>query len=277
MTNRSYRPFPMKPQNSIRQQLSEPILTCLFGLLLSAVGWGQDAVLLPVEDAAIDRNRLTWSLEEPSAKVWRIPRLFNGIRSVSWQDGNETNALQVQPELDHWLLKLDAPASGGKIELELDGPPAIDAAIATHQADGSFWLAASQGRCEGRLLRYEPQPHKNTIGYWADAKDRVFWTIDLKQPGKFSVAILQGCGKGQGGSLMRLSVGPSAGDSNSQATSLLPFAVEETGHFQNFKWRHVGFWEPTLEGIYRLEIAVEEMAKGAAMDVRAVHLIRLPQ
>jgi hypothetical protein len=276
MTKRSYRDFSSMPRNSIRQQLVEPIIACLLGLLLPATTWGQDAVRLPVEDAAIDRSRLTWSLEEPAAKVWRIPRLYNGIRSVSWHDGKEKTALQIQPELDHWLLKLEAPASGGKIELELDGSPAIDAATATHQADGSFWLAASQGRCAGRLLRYEPQPHKNTIGYWADAKDRVFWSLDLKQPGKFSVAILQGCGQGQGGSRMQLSIDPAEATPTSQSTARLPFVVEETGHFQNFQWRHIGLWEPTTEGTYRLEIAVEEMAKGAAMDVRAVHLIRLP-
>ncbi|MFN9593452.1 MAG: hypothetical protein ACK56G_12210 [Pirellulaceae bacterium] len=276
MTYSAYLPFPKSIENSIWQRLFPATLASLFGLLLSATGWGQEAVMLPLEDAAIDRSRLIWSLEEPAASVWRIPRLYNGIRSVSWNDGKGKTALQVQPELDHWLLKLDAPASGGKIELELDGTPAIDAANATHQADGSFWLAASQGRCEGRLLRYEPQPHKNTIGYWADAKDRVFWTIDLKQPGKFSVAILQGCGQGQGGSRMKMSIGPADGDSTNQATRMLPFVVEETGHFQNFQWRHIGLWEPTTEGTYRLEMAVEQMAKGAAMDVRAVHLIRLP-
>ena len=276
MTNRLCLPFPKSIDNSIWQRFFPATISSLFGLLLSATGWGQEVVMLPLEDAAIDRSRLTWSLEEPAASVWRIPRLYNGIRSVSWNDGKGKTALQIQPELDHWLLKLDAPASGGKIELELDGSPAIDAATTNHQADGSFWLAASQGRCEGRLLRYEPQPHKNTVGYWADAKDRVFWTIDLKQPGKFSVAILQGCGQGQGGSRMKMSIGPAVGDSTNQATSLLPFVVEETGHFQNFQWRHIGLWEPTTEGIYRLEIAVEQMAKGAAMDVRAVHLIRLP-
>ncbi|MFM8327554.1 MAG: hypothetical protein ACKN9U_22060 [Pirellulaceae bacterium] len=95
MTNRLCLPFPKSIDNSIWQRFFPATISSLFGLLLSATGWGQEAVMLPLEDAAIDRSRLTWSLEEPAASVWRIPRLYNGIRSVSWNDGKGKTALQI--------------------------------------------------------------------------------------------------------------------------------------------------------------------------------------
>ena len=42
----------------------------------------------------------------------------------------------------------------------------------------------------GTILRYEPKPEKNTLGYWINAKDRAYWEFELKQPGYFHVEIL---------------------------------------------------------------------------------------
>src|ERR1044072_1350534 len=34
------------------------------------------------------------------------------------------------------------------------------------RADGSIVLLATNAVTHGKQIRYEPQPHKNTIGYW---------------------------------------------------------------------------------------------------------------
>jgi len=56
----------------------------------------------------------------------------------------------------------------------------------------------------------------------------------------------------------------------------IDFEVVETGHFQNFRWVHVGAVELGAEADYELRINPKEIRNAALMDIRAVHLIRLP-
>ena len=44
---------------------------------------------------------------------------------------------------------------------------------------------------------------KNTIGFWTKQEDWVSWQIEIKQPGEYTAMVLQGCGKGSGGSEVR--------------------------------------------------------------------------
>ena len=74
------------------------------------------------------------------------------------------------------------------------------------------------------------------------------------------------CGKGQGGSLVAATLGDQK----------VEFTVEDTGHFQNFIWRHIGEIGVSDPGVYALKISATKIAKGAVMDVRAVSLTRLP-
>ena len=53
---------------------------------------------------------------------------------------------------------------------------------------------------------------------------------NVEEAGEYEVHILQGCGKGHGGSEVSIGVGK----------SVLTFTVEDTGHFQNFKPRNLG-------------------------------------
>ncbi len=94
-------------------------------------------------------------------------------------------------------------------------------------ADGIVTLPARTAEVHGTQLRYEPLPHKNTLGFWVRAEDWASWEFTIMRPGSFTVEVLQGCGKGQGGSEVEVSVGGRS----------LTFIVEDTGHFQNFKAR----------------------------------------
>lgn len=144
--------------------------------------------------------------------------------------------------------------------------PACEGKPITQADDGSVTCHARDVTIRGVQVQYEPRPEKNTVGYWTIPGDKVSWEFELRQPGEFDVEILQGCGKGAGGSDVRLSV-------NGQP---LTFVVEDTGHFQNFVARRIGQVKLTQPG--RVEILVEPLRKAgvAVMDLRQVQLIPVP-
>ena len=112
-------------------------------------------------------------------------------------------------------------------------------------------------------LRYEPQPNKDTLGYWVDPSDWAEWECEVIHPGRYAIEILQGCSKG--GSLVEVQVGRTS----------TQFTVEDTGHFQRFIPRRIGVVDlPTG----KTTVAVRPMEKrgGAIMDLRRLSLIRVP-
>jgi arylsulfatase A len=128
--------------------------------------------------------------------------------------------------------------------------------------DGSVTLPGRAARVHGVQLRYEPLPHKSTLGFWTRADDWASWEFTLTKPGKFTVEVLQGCGEGQGGSEVEVEV----------AGRKLPFAVEDTGHFQNFKARAIGTVTFDKPGRYELTVKAKKKAGVAVMDLRSVTL-----
>jgi arylsulfatase A-like enzyme len=129
-------------------------------------------------------------------------------------------------------------------------------------ADGTVILPAKTADVHGVQLRYEPLPHKNTLGFWTRATDWASWEFQLARPGAFTVEVLQGCGKGQGGSEVEVSV---AGQS-------LRFTVEDTGHFQNFKPRRIGTVDLDKPGRYTLSVKPLSRPGVAVMDLRSLTL-----
>ena len=128
--------------------------------------------------------------------------------------------------------------------------------------DGVLTLNASDAIVHGDKLQFEPLTHKNTVGYWVNPADWVEWKIDLPAPSAYRVQILQGCG-GHAGSEMIVSVG----------NRELVFDVEETGHFQNFRWREIGTLGLEAGSAQSLELRCRKLAKGAVMDVRQIRLV----
>src|SRR5215210_5070311 len=62
--------------------------------------------------------------------------------------------------------------------------------------DGVILLHSKDVIIHGTTVRYEPQPNKNTVGYWTKRDDWVSWDFVVEKAGKFEVIALQGCGKG---------------------------------------------------------------------------------
>lgn len=129
-------------------------------------------------------------------------------------------------------------------------------------ADGTILLHARDADVHGTTVRYEPEPNKNTIGYWTKADDWVSWDFEVKRPGAFRVVILQGCGKGSGGSEVEFAVGD-------QSVSV---TVQDTGHFQNFVERNIGTVKLDEPGRYTLTVKPKSKPGVAVMDLRQVTL-----
>jgi len=127
---------------------------------------------------------------------------------------------------------------------------------------GNIVMHSRTADVHGLTLRFEPLPHKNTLGFWVRAEDWASFEFTAAKPGEYAVEVLQGCGKGQGGSEVEVKVG----------AQRLTFVVEDTGHFQNFKPRVIG--NVTLEkaGRHTLEVRPIKKAAAAVMDLRSVTL-----
>ena len=140
--------------------------------------------------------------------------------------------------------------------------PAPEGEPIGQEFDRSVLLHARDVTLRSTKVEYETKPHKNTVGYWVNVTDQVYWDFTMTRGGRFDVEIHQGCGKGHGGSLVALEV----------AGQKLEFTVKDTGHFQNFVPRKVGTVR-LAKGEYRFWIKPIMKAGGAIMDVRRIRLL----
>lgn len=210
-----------------------------------------------------------------------LPRIYGSVRAIQWVNTNDRAAISIHPEPAEWAVRWQevpaaakTPAGAPMIVLEFDQEPRLPSEMEPVRAsgDGSIRLEAYQASTDGEKLRYEPQPFKNTVGYWTVPTDTASWQLHIDEAGEFNVGILQGCGAGHGGSRASLSL-----QQASRSVATLQFEVVETGHFQNFQWRHLGRLSVSQAGVYSLKIAPLEIKHGALMDVRMIHLVRVPQ
>ncbi len=203
----------------------------------------------------------------PDGNQLIVPRMANVVERIGWVGGDATATMTLKPEIDHWVVRLSTPPAGPKklLVLDLDAAPRAfnDKVVAVQDEDGVISLPAKFATVHGEKLRFEPQPHKNTVGYWAVEKDFAEWHCNVAQAGWYDVEILQGCGKGHGGSAVELRV----------ADQRLSFKVQETGHFQNFRWRHLGHVQLQKADNVLLQLIPQEKVAGAVMDCREIRLV----
>jgi arylsulfatase A-like enzyme len=134
--------------------------------------------------------------------------------------------------------------------------------------DGAILLHGRAAKVHGTTLRYEPEPHKQTLGYWKNVADAAEWTFPVAAAGDFEIEVLQGCGKGYGGSTMLVAV--DAGREGEPKP--LTFEVEETGHFQAFTPRVIGRVKLSA-GEHTLRIQPKTIVNVACCDIREVRLV----
>jgi arylsulfatase A-like enzyme len=177
------------------------------------------------------------------------------------EDPGETrNLIEERPEKARELAgKLDARRREVGARMPRPNPDYVPNPQA---ADGTVTLPARTARVHGVQLRYEAAPHKDTLGYWTRAEDWASWDFTVTKPGTFAVGLLQGCGKGQGGSEVEVAVGGQT----------LKATVEDTGHFQNFKLRTIGTVTLDRPGRHTLTVRPRSKPGLAVMDLRSVTL-----
>ena len=148
-----------------------------------------------------------------------------------------------------------------------------EATVVVPQADdGSILLSGSDAAIRGTTLRWEPEEKKRTLGFWTKASDAAEWTFTVRMPGTFDVEVLQGCGRGQGGSEMGVVL-----DADRPSATPLAFTVEDTGGFQNFQARTIGRLTIAEHGEHVLRVQPKTIAKAAACDIRQIRLVPTPR
>src|SRR4029453_4838968 len=159
-------------------------------------------------------------------------------------------AAQLETEWTDWRAAMNTAAKGRR-------------AVIT-PATGDVRLFAKDAHIHGTTTRYEPQPYKNTIGFWTKPEDWVSWEFEVPRAGKYEVEIQQGCA-GNGGSEMAVEIGGRT----------LAFTVIGTGHFQQFIARTIGIVELS-GGKQTLTVKPQSKVGAAVMDLRRVVLRLAP-
>ncbi len=129
-------------------------------------------------------------------------------------------------------------------------------------ADGTITMLGKHADVFGAMLRFEPLPHKNTLGFWINPSDWASWDFEVVKPGKFTMEITYGCGNGSGGSEVEFAVG----------MQKLLFKVEQTGGFQAFVKREIGELTFDKPGRYTLTVKPKSKPGPAVMDLPQVVL-----
>ena len=196
---------------------------------------------------------------------WKLVELYENGRlelfNLARDRGESNNLADKDPgKVRELASKLAAWRSSVGAQMPTTNPSYVPNA---QVADGSITLPASTAEVHGAMLRFEPLPHKNTLGYWVRPDDWASWEFDVKTPGEFAVEGLIGCGNGSGGSLVEFRVGD----------QVLPLTVPVTGGFQVFTRQPLGRIKIPEAGRHQLEVRSLSKPGPAVMDVREVKLV----
>jgi arylsulfatase A-like enzyme len=156
---------------------------------------------------------------------------------------------EIETNSAAWRAAMNAAVKGNKAKVT--------------PASGDIRLFAKDARIHGTKARYEPEPHKNTIGYWTVPEDWVSWDFEVARAGRYEVEVQQGCK--EGGSEVAVEI----------AGQTLAFTVVGTGHFQHFIQKTLGTVD-LAAGAQTLAVKPRAKRGAAVMDLRRVVLRPAP-
>jgi arylsulfatase A-like enzyme len=159
----------------------------------------------------------------------------------------ESTAVATAPQWKEWRAAMNAATRGQK--------PLVT------PATGDIRLHAKDAHIHAKTMRYEPEPHKNVLGYWTNAADWAEWDFDVTEAGEYEIEVQQGCGKRSRGAEVAVEIGGQT----------LNFTVQETGHFQHMIQRIIGEVQLTI-GRHTLAVKPQSKPGVAVMDLRRVVL-----
>ncbi len=140
--------------------------------------------------------------------------------------------------------------------------PAPEGDPVAQDGKSAITLPAASATTWSEMMRYEPKPEKQCLGFWTSEEDFAEWEFEVAHPGKYEVVVTHGCGNGNDGSEVAVLSGEDR----------LTFKVADTGGFQNWKDVVVGEIAFAEAGTQRLVIDPLTRANKAVLDVRKVVL-----
>lgn len=196
-------------------------------------------------------------------KEWKLIEFYDTGRrelfQVAKEPGEGANLIEQKADI---VAELSAKLESWRQSIGAGKPVHNPNYTPNPQADdGSVMMHSSSAEVFGVMLRYEPLPHKDTLGYWVNEQDWAQFEFTLKRPGRYHVIPHVGCGT-NGGSLVHFEV----------AGQTLPLTVPATGHFQNFVPQDLGIVELDHPGRYTLTIKPQRKEGVAVMDIRRLEL-----
>lgn len=244
--------------NSISTPVSLNTSEAGFHGVTSAVRQDRQLQIVPSIDGRKQRHVVT-------------PRFCASLASVECIGALDMK-VKVHPEPTQWRFEWNTPfPEDGELLVKFDSAPILISELQNIEpaSDGSIFLRACEARTGGDKLRFEPQPYKNTVGFWTNEADTAMWECHVDVSGWYSVALLQGCGEGQGGSEGRISF-----VRDGKECDAVDCVVKETGHFQNFRWVHSGYVYLETTGNYTVAIQPSMIKQKAFGDIRAVSIVQ---
>ena len=228
------------------------------------------------EDGSLELYNLAKDPSETTDLAAAEPTRVAALRGKleAWRRSVGAESMKANPNFSRSLwedcfVKTDVtqlkalPTSEAMRPLLADWRKAMNDAT-TEGANSLIFLEARDAQVKATKMKYEEPPQKDTLGFWVNADDTASWTFQAPKAGTYRVTVLQGCGKGNGGSVVALDTKQGSCE----------FTVEETGHFQRFVPREVG--KLTLvAGENTLTVRPVKKAKAAVMDLRRVILERV--
>ncbi|MEY3940605.1 MAG: Arylsulfatase, partial [Pseudomonadota bacterium] len=230
---------------------------------------GEWKLIEQYEDGSLELYNLAKDPSETtdlaSAESTRVAALRGKLEA--WRRSVGAESMKANPNFSRTLwedcfVKTDVtqlkalPTSEAMRPLLADWRKAMNDAT-TEGANSLIFLEARDAKVKATKMKYEEPPQKDTLGFWVNAEDTASWTFQAPKAGTYRVTVLQGCGKGNGGSVVALDTKQGSCE----------FTVEETGHFQRFVPREIG--KLTLvAGENTLTVRPVKKAKAAVMAQR---------
>ncbi|MEM7144725.1 MAG: hypothetical protein AAF591_06295 [Verrucomicrobiota bacterium] len=149
------------------------------------------------------------------------------------------------------------------VSVQLVPAPEGEEVVRQDAESGEVVLLAKDATTDSVKMRYEPKEEKQCLGFWTNEEDSAQWVFGVTKPGTFEVVVTQGCGSGQGGSVVEVSVGDDWAEE---------FEVKDTGGFQNWEEVSVGEVEIAEAGERVLRVQPKTKAAKAVLDVNRVVL-----